>query len=375
MIGTFAAELEHFARSVDIVDDNTFDRVRTLIYQYIKREFRDIHFELLHRNVTSNGHRREWLETFWSSEENKHVWPIHDAKDLSYHNAVTAAFATGSPLWLVSDDDENLRLSGAPLRDEWSSFPSLPPYMPSIAEAATAVVIPLTGRMALGAVILESTRRIEKTDVAATELTRLGRAISILFELYWVNQSQSKCTGAAIADLSELISKRRFPKTTLPHVFVAYPMRADKNIKSAIRQVLDEYSRRLEVTDWDRINEAGNVTAQVTREISESALGICYFSEPMKPTDGQSQRYQDNANVIFEAGMLHLRTSTSSADDDGQPHGWIPIREPEPSSPPPPFDFQNERILQVARDASGALLVDTFKDLLRSRLDRLLRSW
>jgi len=114
MIGTFASELEHFARSVDIVDDATFDRVRALIYQYIRSEFNDIYFELQRRHFAINGHRHEWLETFWSSTDQTHNWPIRssDDADSPYLNAVTAAFGTGDPLWLISRDEKQPLLSG-----------------------------------------------------------------------------------------------------------------------------------------------------------------------------------------------------------------------------------------------------------------------
>jgi len=260
------------------------------------------------------------------------------------------------------------------LQDEWSSIEDLPPYRPTNRGAATAVVLPLASQTVPGVIFLECSRRIRRTEVSSGELTRLANAISILFDLYRFNRTQSRCTQAAIDELSELVAKRKFPKTTLPHVFVAFSGRADPEVTSAIRQILDEYSTRVEVTDWAQIYDSGSISAQITREISESALGICYFSEPTDAEGIPGHEYQDNANVIFEAGMLHLRTSTSSADgeNEGQPRGWIPIREAEPSSPPPPFDFQSERILMVPRDTSGKFLSNSFQGALRLRLDKLL---
>src|SRR4051794_24735043 len=171
MIGTFASELEHFARSVDIVDDATFDRVRALIYQYIRREFRDIYFELQRRHFASNGHGHEWLETFWSSTDQNHNWAIRTSDDAGspYLNAVTAAFGMGNPLWLTSQDEEHPRLSGAQLQDEWSGLEDLPPYQPTDRAAATAVVIPLSSQTVPGVLFLECTRRIRRTEVATGE--------------------------------------------------------------------------------------------------------------------------------------------------------------------------------------------------------------
>ena len=53
--------------------------------------------------------------------------------------------------------------------------------------------------------------------------------------------------------------------------------------------------------------------------------------------------YVDNPNVVFEAGMLHARTSVDETDKSGEPCGWIPIREAE--SAPAPFDFSPSKIM------------------------------
>src|SRR4051812_9212595 len=149
MIGTFASELEHFARSVDIVDDATFNRVRDLIHLYIRREFRDIYFELLRRQISGNDREHESLETFWSSTDQRHIWSIHvtDETDSPYLNAATAAFDTGCSLWLTSGDDTHPQLIGAPLRNEWNTLEELPSYKPTNIDTATAAVIPLPSEM------------------------------------------------------------------------------------------------------------------------------------------------------------------------------------------------------------------------------------
>jgi hypothetical protein len=44
---TFAAQLRQFAKSVDIVSDSIFDRVRELVHKYVQTELGAEYFELM----------------------------------------------------------------------------------------------------------------------------------------------------------------------------------------------------------------------------------------------------------------------------------------------------------------------------------------
>lgn len=77
------------------------------------------------------------------------------------------------------------------------------------------------------------------------------------------------------------------------------------------------------------------------------------------------------ADFIFEAGMLHARTSASADSDEDGPSGWIPIREDV--SPQAPFDFANERISCAPRSRNGELNESRLCDLLNRRIHPLLR--
>jgi hypothetical protein len=116
------------------------------------------------------------------------------------------------------------------------------------------------------------------------------------------------------------------------------------------------------------IYESGSIPQQISKEISGSRFGLCYFSELLE-ADGHP-KHQDSLNVTFEAGMLHARTATTTNDTSHQPSGWIPIREKD--SGPPPFDFAAERILYVPRDEKGDLCDKAFEDMLRKRIQKLL---
>jgi len=101
---------------------------------------------------------------------------------------------------------------------------------------------------------------------------------------------------------------------------------------------------------------------QVIRDIGNSELGLCYFSEPT--TEGQ---FQDNPNVLFEAGMMQALANSPST----RLRAWIPVREKE--SPSIPFDIASERILSVDR-ADGKLDKTSFADALRKRVATLIEN-
>jgi hypothetical protein len=366
---TFAGQLEHFAQSVDVVDDRTFDAVRDLVCRYVTGELGGRYFELLRQEASVNGDRDLWLRTFWSSEERSHLWKVL-ASHGDYANPVTEAFDTDRPMWLVSP--EGAPLNGATAcSDLWSNTSAAVSYQPiSRQPVRTAVVMPLRYRHPIGAYCIESARYIEITNVAKLEMRRLATALAILCELWDTNRSQSVSKQHAISDLRDMLNQAKFPRLAKPHVFVAFSNRADETVELIIKDVLRQFEDQLEFTDWSQMQESGNISRQISREIMESRYGVCYFSEPVESGGAASTRYTDNPNVVFEAGMLHARTTASADKGQGQPSGWIPIREED--SPPAPFDFATERILYVPRSRNGELNESKLKQMLTRRIIALL---
>jgi hypothetical protein len=361
---TFAGQLKHFAKSVDIVDDEVFDRARQLIYKYVRGELQAEYFELDRAHETDG---ETGLRMFWSSEDHDHIWRLQNA-DKSYVNCITRAFALGQPMWIVASDKAPLADAGK-YRDLWSHGTDLPPHRPSVDQPIrTVVIVPLRRRRVLGAYYFESRAYIGITEVAKQELVQLGDSLAILLELYEAHKSQARMTGEAIYELQEILEAARFPKLTKPHFFIAFSNRADPKVRLVIRETLDKFSDRLEFTDWTQINEAGNINTQISREIVRSRFGICYFSEPSGKESEHA--FTDNPNVVFEAGMLHALTSTSAGSTDAEPSGWIPMRERD--SPPAPFDFAAERTIEVPRSANGTLNEERLANMLQERISKLL---
>jgi hypothetical protein len=358
---TLAGQLRHFARSVDIVDDEIFDRVRGLIVRYVRTELDAEYFELM-REETLGG--EPVLKMFWSSDDREHSAPVR-TREGGYTNPLTLAFGSDRPLWIVGVDKKALRDAPA-LIDEWSGCELPSPYRPSSDQSIrTVVVLPLRRRRVLGIYYFESCSHLGITDVAKVELAMLAEALAILLELYDVNRSQSRMTASAIADLQDNLESAKFPRLAKPHFFIASSVRADMRVMTVIDEVLDDFSDRIEFTDWRRMAQSGNISTQIAKEVTRSRFGICYLSEPTP--EGS---YLDNPNVVFEAGMLHARTGSNESGDGGEPTGWIPIRELD--SPPAPFDFAAERTVQVPRRSDGSVNEDRLRDDLRTRVGTLL---
>lgn len=350
---------------MDIVDDHVFDRVRELVYKYVRDDLEVACFELMNEIEMADG--TPGLQTFWNNRGKGHVQPIRSNGQAS--SIMAASFAKRKPLWVVSPDKEPLARTEK-YEDQWSGVEDLPKYVPMIEpETKTLIVVPLQRSRVLGVYYLETLSYVEATPVAKHELDLLGEALAILFELYNLNKIQSQLTETAIADLGDALGTAKFPKLPKgkPLVFVAHAHKADPDVRMIIRDVLMKFTDRVELVFWDQMPGPGNITRQITEKIMKSRYAVCYFSEPAEPAEGSAARqYVDNPNVIFEAGMLHSLFSSL----EGEPAGWIPIREI--NSPPAPFDFSQERIIYVPRMVDGEVDETRFLKQLEASVNAVL---
>src|SRR6266699_2980504 len=138
---TFAHQLRHFARSVDIVYDGTFDGIRSLIFRYVTNELGAAYFELM-REQPMERSAPTWLKMFWSSDERGHSWPVHE-QDGAHTKLIPLAFGKDQPL-LIVDGVKHVLKGAGDLTDEWSGNEDLPPYEPvADNDVRTLVVLPL----------------------------------------------------------------------------------------------------------------------------------------------------------------------------------------------------------------------------------------
>jgi hypothetical protein len=359
--GTFGKHLQNFARSVDIVDSDTLDNVRDIIWEYVREELSAVYFEVSERHWVDNA---LGLSTSWSSE-NKSFTTTIKGDNGKYSTQLAVAFDTTKPLWIVNPEGKPLREADSYV-DHWCGITDLPPYNPPLdRDLFTSIVVPMVrpNNYKLGVMGLHTGTLLDINEYDREELIRLADALGILISLENTHDVQTQGTRDAINELRATKRSVVFPQMVKPQIFLAFSAEADKEVVGILVDVLNEhFSSELRVAQWNRIEESGTITAQLAEEITKSRFGICYLSELLEGVGG----YADNPNVIFEAGMLHTLTFLSMQERSG----WFPIREQ--NSPQPPFDIAGERMVEVPRAPDGSLNEEKLRSMLQGRINGLL---
>ena len=387
MASAFSEQLTQFALATDVVDDASFDRVKTVITDYAQQTLGIHHVRMM---IESESDGRPALIPHGMAERRDYRVSTVQNADGGYSSHTAFAFATGRPLWIVAvGRKKNLR-EAERYRDLWSGFesPEIPPYrVPLVGEhelredIKTSIILPLQdpeGR--LGVWNLETTEYLDITHAAKTELARVSAALTTIFRTFVNHRNSVSRTRRALNALNETLAMP-LPKLTKPRLFLASSSGAREDVIDAIKALClhQRFRNKLELVYWKDIRDPGNINEHLLRELSTCRYGICYFSEQLDATaqapgdaPAPSPSFRDNPNVLFEAGMLHGR---SDADAPTQvPARWIPIRESEPYSPKPPFDFASERMLLVPRNERFELDADTFCIELKARLKALTKA-
>lgn len=360
---TLGEQLTQFALSVDIVTDDHLVRIQETIKEYAEKALGIDNIEILTETDVEDGKGLKASGGGGSFRLKN--------KEGNYTNHLAFSFDNEKPLWVVNPEEKQLAKDGN-CKDLWSEENELPPYQippHSNTEIKTSIVIPLKDRdnKLSGAFNFESKIFLEITRNAKVELEKIAAAVSVLKSLSKNHRTQCERTREAIAML-KTSSEEHMPQLKKPRVFLASSSDdANDEIIGEIKNVLNKHSDKLDTVYWKDINESGNINTQILQEISTCQYGICFFSQTAP--EGSMTTYQDNLNVIFEAGMLHALTHS---DIVKSPDFWIPIREEK--SPDAPFDFASERILIVPRSEEGKLNKEALRDSLNKRVEDLMNS-
>jgi CAP12/Pycsar effector protein, TIR domain len=351
MAQTCGNYLSHFALSVDSVDDYTYNNIRTLLARYFERTLHASFFAVLVDGIrvdTASGYQ-PGLKTLWSSRSVEDATAVLDDEG-DYRGMRTYSYHKDRLLWITASDNNLLSREDALLIDSWSNTADLPPYIGNgQSEAKTSVLVPLRyGGRVFGVLILEFADHVECTTTAKEELRIVTEALARLIWLHDTTQTRLSDTHAAFHLLEELFTASCRPLTK-PSLFMASATRADDTVVGVIRTVLEEFTDQVDLVYWKNMSEHGSINTQILQAISSSQYGVCYLSEPDDEESDQRTRFRDNANVLFEAGMLHALTR----DPEALPTGWVPIREHSDLSGPAPFDFAVERMIIVPRANHG----------------------
>ncbi len=363
----FGERINEFVLSIDIMDEDTFFDLLKLIQVYVNKHLNVTYCSVLVETIINS---QQGLRTLWSTRDETPSYSVDKESGYASHSAYT--FGENKPMWVVSHSKHPLQKADD-LKVMYSEIKNLPPYITqNQKDVRTSVMHPLRkGGRPIGVVEFAAEQYVEPTPASLEEARMLAKIISRAYQMYEVRRVQRDNTKRVMQILEESLKTERWTRLALPQLFFAYPgvERLEMEVREeheavigTIRNVVGQFTDMLTAIFWEDIAEAGNITEQVIREISNSDFGLCYFSEPT--TEGH---FQDNANVLCEAGMMQALTNSPSA----LLRAWIPVREKESTSIP--FDIASERILLVAREDRTLDEVNFAKEL-RQRLSALVET-
>jgi hypothetical protein len=361
----FGERITEFVLSIDIMDQETFTDLLKLIQIYVNEHLNVAYFSVLDETIVDD---QQGLRTLWSTRDEAPSYTVDNEGGYASHTAYT--FGENKPIWVVSDSKSPLQ-TAEDIKDMWSGAQDLPPYSTrQQQEVRTSVMHPLKKEgLPIGVVEFAAEKYVEPTPASLEEAQTLASVISRAYQMYDVRRTQRDNTKRAMRMLEHALKTGSWTRLALPQIFIAYPSgkQLEKEayaehqaVIAIIRDVVGEFADTLAAIYWEDITEAGNIDEQVIRDISHSDFGLCYFSEPTI-----EESFQDNANVLFEAGMMQALANAPNA----LLRAWIPVREKESTSIP--FDIASERILWVNR-TNGMLDKTEFAEALRQRLVALI---
>jgi hypothetical protein len=214
--------------------------------------------------------------------------------------------------------------------------------------------------------VVEWNRVVRLSSSLRAEMDHLADAAGLLQAVYEYTRERSIAgTAQAIDTLRQCVTST--PAFDVkPTLFFAYSDGAEKDVVEAAQSVLKIFTRETALVDWKAERQPGSIWEHLAKAISGATYGVAYLSEPR--LRGEGPRFQDNPNVVMEAGMLQACTAMRP----GIRGAWIPIREVQ--SDDAFFDVAGLRMVLVPRRSDGTLDVDSFTQDLRARIEAMVKS-
>ena len=374
----YGDRINEFVLSVDIMNSDTFHQLLNLVSEYLRDQLNVTYFSVLEAG-TVNG--EPGLVTLWSSHDRKPSFTVGSDGD---HGSFSAySFATNQPLWVITETDGELaHADSQQFVDHWGGVTDLPAYSASISGTVrTSVMHPMRrGSGPIGVIEFGCPDPVEPTPASKQEVATLADTITRAYRMFDVRNTQRLNTERALRMLEASMTEETWKRLALPQVFVAYSGRGDPEVIETMRAVLERFKKVLRAHYWADDTKSGDINSHVVEAITNSEFGVCYFSEPAESEPAESgadetvaedgdqnakQTYADNANVLFEAGMMQALTNSGGA----LLRGWIPIRENSGSLP---FDVASQRMVIVPRADDGKPDRAAFAEDVRKRLATLI---
>jgi len=300
----------------------------------------------------------ENLRTLWSMIHKIEMTPI--LQEGKYSCQAAYAYDKDLKLWVTAINGGFLEEEEEYI-DQWSGAERLPKYWDDDPnhENKTSVLLPLRIEgtpFSLGVVNFEFEAFINCTNQYKTILNDFANSIAVIVHKVKMRRYQNSVSKEVAKEIKSLSYSRK-KILSIPKIFVAFPLKRETDVTD----VLEELEAQLPDYDfiwWNKMPNAGNIDKHLIKVINQSKYGIVYFSEL---TDKKGI-YNDNSNVVFEAGMFHALSNELTSS----PKTWIPIREKV--SGKIPFDFAHERIIEINRKKDGTLNKADLISQLKNRL-------
>lgn len=384
MLSSFGDQLVQFALAVDVLSEDQHEDFQQRVFEFLTKHVGAVQVGLFRRYTVGDS---DHLESEWSRPRFDVREPLRDENG-EYSRQLALALGECRPLWVVSTTGSKLSESnrGVDFWDDLEPDEALPPFPPSPEGGASRTSIVLVWGEQDGpadyAFLIEVGSALRPSAALRQELQKIQKAVRHATRVRRYSRLQALETKDAITHLGTLIDQVELPAdgAGLPEVFVASSSRATEDVTTAIQEVLDGLGDYVSVQPWHEIDRPGNINRHTVEAILRATYGVCYLSEPNPKAasstaaageDEETERepaFVDNANVLFEAGMLHIATG----DDPAAGTGWLPVREVD--SPDAPFDFAAQRMVEVQRDDGGGLDTTVLKEDLESKLKALFQA-
>ena len=372
---TFGNMLLQFANSVDILEEENFNKIQKYIEDYLSAVLHIRFVRLMLIRETVGG---EVMLIKYSLNTNVEDILLLKNGD-KYNGQMPYAFAKNKRLWITPAQKDDTLNSCEKYIDHWQNETKMPLYKtinPNV-EIKTSIIIPIrrdnkmnnNNNHILGVVNFESEKYLKPNRQAQEELKKISFTLGKLFQLYEGRRFQKGNTSSVINDFENDL--RDFKEEHIgyffdrrPQIFFASSSRADRAVIGKVKEVIQsEFKEKLELIHWDNHENVGSITPQLLENMNKADYLICYLSEKER----EQTHYRDNPNVLIELGFFigkHMRSNHFKN---------ILILREERSETSVPFDIQDIFTLYIPRlGAEHSLNGDSFISNLSEKIRGLL---
>ena len=369
---TFADELLQFAKTIDILNEELFKDIKSIINKYAEKRWGVNYVKIM--IVYKNNDDKEILKKFLLDEYRRDIFGSKKDIELISNDKpsqMQQVLKSCKPMWIVAEDGGSLnRVNNKVIyKDLWSKTKSdkISKYTQGEEDVdiSTSILIPFKGEYGLkGVVDYEIEEYLEYSKDDEDELLTLNKTIEELLTLHYVRKIQEENTNYAI---NRLKNKLKYYMNTFQEnsIFFAFPKKGRDDAITFIKNFINKRYKQIRLISWDENTESGSIKAKLFNDIRRAKYGICYFSEKVDDKN-KKQKFIYNNNVIFEAGFMHAKSMIFNHSNPT----WMIVSEENHLKEL--FDINDFNSIIVERDEKHKIKKDVFEKKLGNFLDKIV---